>query len=154
MSAAKKTPAKGRVSNRRGSPEAIAKRRAGRAFNDLLGDGRSRRDGRSEKRRQRLLQEIESGITRGGRALKPLELVSHASELIELGEDPKTLRKLAKKTRIPEPDADLLAALAELQKAYAFPVDAYVVVGIEPELLAAAMALGQRSRTRTIPPKS
>ena len=53
--------------NRRGSPEAIEKRRAARQFNDVLG-GRGasaqKLDGRTEKRRQRLLKELEDGVAR------------------------------------------------------------------------------------------
>ncbi|MEZ4223404.1 MAG: hypothetical protein R3B13_20830 [Polyangiaceae bacterium] len=125
--------------NRRGSPEAIAKRRAGRAFNDVLAGG-SRKDGRSENRRKRLLEELEAGTTARGRALKPLELVSHAHELLELGEDPKQLRKLTKKRMSADPDPEVLAAVVELHRAYGFRVDAYGVVGIEPEAAAAAIA--------------
>jgi hypothetical protein len=125
--------------NLRGSPEAIAKRRAGRAFNDLLSGG-PRRDGRSENRRKRLLEELEAGATSRGRALKPLELVAHAHELIDLGEDPKQLRKLSKKRPALEPDAGLLAAVVELHLAYGFHAEAYAVVGVEPEAVLEAVA--------------
>ncbi|MBX3129247.1 MAG: hypothetical protein KF718_21190 [Polyangiaceae bacterium] len=141
--AKRKTAGAARVKNRRGSPEAIAKRRAGRAFNELLGEGSERLDGRREKRRQRLLAELESGTTRSGRSLKPLELVAHASELIGMGEDGKSLRKLAKKRRQAEPDPQLLALLGELQRAYGFHPEAFVVVGIEPDLLETRDARGR-----------
>jgi len=66
-----------RAPNRRGSPEAIEKRRVARVFNDILG-GRGasahKLDGRTEKRRQRLLKELEAGCARGTRELKPLDL--------------------------------------------------------------------------------
>ena len=133
--------------NRRGSPEAIAKRRAGRAFNDLLAGG-PRRDGRSENRRKRLLEELESGVTSRGRALKPLELVSHAHELIDLGEDPKQLRRLTKKRPTTETDAALLAAVVDLHQAYGFHVEAYSVVGIEPEAAANAIAKAENKAAR------
>src|ERR1700722_14776112 len=59
--------------NRRGSPEAIEKRRAARLFNDVLG-GRGasaqKLDGRTEKRRQRLLKELADGMARGRRGPK------------------------------------------------------------------------------------
>ena len=74
-----KKPSGGAPSNRRGSPEAIAKRRAGRAFNVALGAGGDRRrlDGRSQKRRQRLLSELSTGRARGSRKpLKPLDVLS------------------------------------------------------------------------------
>lgn len=92
--------------NRRGSPEAIEKRRAGRFFNDVLGGRRTgdgRRDGRTEKRRQRLLHELEKGVARGSRELKPLDVLQRVQELIELGEPISSIRKVAKvrKTAVP-----------------------------------------------------
>ena len=53
--------------NKRGSPEAVEKRRVARMFNDLLGDksARNKLDGRTEKRRKRLLRELASGKARG-----------------------------------------------------------------------------------------
>ncbi len=133
--------------NRRGSPEAVAKRRAGRAFNDLLGGG-PRRDGRSENRRKRLLEELEAGVTARGRALKPLELVAHAHELIDLGEDPKQLRRLSKKRPAVEAESGLLAAVVELHQAYGFHVEAYAVVGIEPEAVAEAVAKAENQLSK------
>src|SRR5215813_11555497 len=69
---------RGRAPNRRGSPEAIEKRRVARVFNDILG-GRGasshKLDGRTEKRRQRLLKELEAGKARGSRELKPLDIL-------------------------------------------------------------------------------
>src|SRR6476620_5391427 len=84
--------------NRRGSPEAIEKRRAARMFNDVLGGNAAggRLDGRTEKRRQRLLQELESGLARGSRELKPLDVLSRVQELLELGEPLASIRKVAK----------------------------------------------------------
>ena len=62
-----KAKAGGKAQNRRGSPEAIEKRRAARVFNDVLGgraSGAHKLDGRTEKRRQRLLKELEDGMAR------------------------------------------------------------------------------------------
>ena len=75
--------------NRRGSPEAIEKRRVARLFNDILGGrgaGAHKQDGRTEKRRQRLLRELEQGKVRGARELKPLDVLGRVHELLELGE--------------------------------------------------------------------
>ncbi|MEO7094506.1 MAG: hypothetical protein ABI175_14720, partial [Polyangiales bacterium] len=73
-----------RSGNRRGSPEAIEKRKVARMFNDLLG-GRgassAKLDGRTEKRRQRLLRELEQGAARGARELKPLDVLQRVQEL-------------------------------------------------------------------------
>ena len=88
--------------NRRGSPEAIEKRRAGRLFNDVLGGrgvGPHKRDGRTEKRRQRMIRELESGKVRGSRELKPLDVLQRVHELLELGEPLRSIRKVAKAER-------------------------------------------------------
>jgi hypothetical protein len=78
----------------RGSSEAIEKRRVARQLNALFGPGGSQNgklDGRTEKRRKRLLKELKEG--RRGEPLKPIELVSHANELLELGETLSSIRK-------------------------------------------------------------
>src|SRR5579862_2697169 len=99
----------GKPMNRRGSPEAIAKRRAARQFNDVLG-GRgtsaAKLDGRTEKRRQRLLKELEDGKARGQRDLKPLDILQRVQELMDLGEPLSSIRKVTKirKNAVP-PDA-------------------------------------------------
>src|SRR5262245_50389402 len=75
-----------RAANRRGSPEAIEKRRVARIFNDVLsgrGAGAHKLDGRTEKRRQRLLKELEAGKARGSRELKPLDVLQHVQELMD-----------------------------------------------------------------------
>ena len=76
-----------RSTNKRGSPEAVAKRRAARKFNDIaLGAGASstRLDGRTEKRRQRLLKEVTAGSVRGA-TLKPVDMLLRLQELLTLG---------------------------------------------------------------------
>ena len=78
----------------RGSPEAVEKRRAARQLNSLLlGSSKSSMelDGRTEKRRQRLIQELKEG--RGGEPLKPIDRLSHVSELLGIGETMSSLRK-------------------------------------------------------------
>src|SRR5271163_3885601 len=85
--------------NRRGSPEAIEKRRVARLVNDILGGrgaGAHKRDGRTEKRRQRLMRELEAGKARGARELKPLDVLQRVNELLELGEPLSSIRKIAK----------------------------------------------------------
>jgi len=128
--------------NRRGSPEAIAKRRAARAFNDLLdaSSGSGRLDGRTDKRRRRLLAELEKGTTRGsGKPLKPIDVLSHVSELLELGESLSNIRKICRPRPTPQVDARLLETLARLQRAYTFPPEAYVFLGIGEDLLKKAL---------------
>lgn len=131
--------------NRRGSPEAIEKRRAARMFNDVLGAGTSggKLDGRTEKRRQRLLHELESGKTRGARDLKPLDILQHVQELLDLGEPLSAIRKVAKvRKSTMAPDA-VLGVVGRLHKAYGFRPEAYRFVGIGEDVLALAGVVGK-----------
>ncbi len=125
------------MQNRRGSPEAIEKRRAARFFNDVLG-GRGaasqRLDGRTQKRRQRLLKELETGKARGTRDLKPLDVLLRVQELLELGEGVSALRKVVKVKKVGLGD-DVPLAIERLHKAYNFRPEVYRFVGIGDELL-------------------
>jgi len=134
--------------NKRGSPEAVAKRRAARAFNDLLDpSGRTGLDGRTERRRQRLLSELGSGKARGsGKALKPIDILSHVAELLDLGESLASIRKACRPRPPVTPDARLLEALARLHRAYGFPAEAYSFLGIGDEALRRAGVVGGRGR--------
>lgn len=135
--------------NKRGSPEAVAKRRAARAFNDLLDPRGGKMDGRTEKRKQRLLNELESGTTRAGRELKPIEILSHVHELLELGEDPAALRRLRKARPVDTSENEkLLDVLADLHRAYGFRVEAYAFVGIDEQALRKAKILKRRPPRR------
>lgn len=135
--------------NRRGSPEAIEKRRAARQFNDVLG-GRGasahKLDGRTEKRRQRLLKELEAGKARGHRDLKPLDVLQRVQELMELGETLSSIRKVAKvrKSNL-APDA-IVAVVQRLHEAYGFRPEAYRFLGIADEILRGAGVLGEPAR--------
>jgi hypothetical protein len=127
--------------NRRGSPEAIEKRRAARFFNDVLGGRRSgdaKLDGRTEKRRQRLLKELENGLARGSRQLKPLDVLQRVQELIDLGEPLSAIRKIAKvrKTNV-EPDS-IVEVVGRLHHAYHFRPETYRFVGIGEDVLRSA----------------
>jgi hypothetical protein len=116
----------------RGSPEAIAKRRAARHLNSLFGEGgraAGQLDGRTEKRRRRLLEELKDG--RNGRALKAIEVLTHTNELLELGETLSTIRKAGAKPRkmeISEEDQDVVQAT---QSEYNFRPEAWKMLGIE-----------------------
>jgi hypothetical protein len=140
--------------NRRGSPEAIAKRRAGRAFNDLWQPsvGGVRLDGRTETRRQRLLRELEQGKARGsGRELKPLDVLGHVSELLELGVPLGTIRKVCRLRAAPRADASLVDVVTRLHDAYGFRPEAYRFVGLEESVLRSAGVLGEARRPRAAP---
>ncbi len=141
-------------SNRRGSPEAIEKRRAARSFNDVLGGqgGASALDGRTQKRRQRLLRELEEGKARG-RELKPLDILQRVQELLVLGEPLVAIRKVAK---LKKPIADLPAnadgivdVVGRLHRAYGFRPETYRFVGIDDDVLRAAGVLEVVGRVRT-----
>jgi hypothetical protein len=123
---------------RRGSSEAIAKRRAARAFNELLAGG-SKRDGRTEKKRQRLLAELKEGTSRSGkRALKPIDVLLRVQTLLELGETVASLRKVCRPVRVVDLDRDAIALLRRLHSAYGFRIEAYQFVGIDDALLGRA----------------
>ena len=143
--------------NRRGSPEAIAKRRAGRAFNDLFSN-RARGgslDGRTRKRRARLLLELEQGKTRGsGRELKPLDILDRVSELLELGEPLVALKKVCRPRQAPAAGAQLVEAIRELHRAYRFRPEAYRFVGVDDAVLRAAGVLKSAGSDRRSRPSS
>jgi hypothetical protein len=130
--------------NRRGSIEAIEKRRAGRLFNDVLGEraGHARLDGRTEKRRKRLLEELETGMTKTKRELKPLDVLQRVQELLDLNEPLASIKKVAK-VRKPPAAADMLVdVVGRLHKAYAFRPEVYRFVGIGDDVLAEAGVVG------------
>jgi hypothetical protein len=137
--------------NRRGSPEAIEKRRAGRFFNDVLGGRRagvSKLDGRTEKRRQRLLRELEKGTARGARELKPLEVLKRVQELMELGEPLRSIRKVAKVKKTAVPPESVVEVVERLHKAYRFRPETYWFVGIGEEVLRSAGVVGEGTAER------
>lgn len=143
--AATKTRVKAGPPNRRGSPEAIEKRRVARVFNDILGghgSSASKLDGRTEKRRQRLLKELEAGKARGAKELKPLDVLQRVQELMDLGEPLTSIRKVAKvKKAAVEPDA-IVDVVDRLHRAYGFRPEVYRFVGIGDDVLRDAGVLG------------
>ncbi|MFO0679685.1 MAG: hypothetical protein U0169_24370 [Polyangiaceae bacterium] len=148
-----KTP---KAHNRRGSPEAIEKRRAARLFNDVLGgrgSGGPKLDGRTEKRRQRLLAELESGKTRGDRDLKPLDVLQHVEELLALGEPLASIRKIAKIRKSQVPESAVLDVVVRLHKAYGFRPEVYRFVGIGDDVLRDAGVLGDGTSKKARPKK-
>ena len=137
--------------NRRGSPEAIEKRRAGRLFNDVLG-GRGasahKLDGRTEKRRQRLLKELEDGKARGRRDLKPLDVLQRVQELMDLGEPLSSIQKVAKVRKTTLEPASLLTIVQRLHEAYKFRPETYRFVGIGDDILRGAGVIGDGDAKR------
>ncbi len=151
--------------NRRGSPEAIEKRVAARLFNDVLGGGRAsagKLDGRTEKRRQRLLRELElgtqvqvgstpsggAGSGRSSRELKPLDVLQRVQQLLDLGEPLASIRK-AVKVKKPQPAADgVIDVVERLHKAYSFRPEVYRFVGIGEDVLRSAGVLESEGKRR------
>lgn len=109
-------------------------------FNDVLGGHAAggRLDGRTEKRRQRLLQELESGMARGSRELKPLDVLTRVQELLELGESLAAIRKVAKIRKLVVSPDTVTDVVSRLHKAYDFRPEAYRFVGIGDDILRAA----------------
>ena len=142
--------AQGRPANRRGSPEAIEKRRAARMFNDVLGGGSAgaKLDGRTEKRRQRLMKELEAGTARGARELKPLDVLQRVQELMDLGEPLSSIRKVAKVRKVSIPPESMVEIVGRLQRAYAFRPEVYRFVGIGEDVLMSAGVLEGEPRKR------
>ena len=137
--------------NRRGSPEAIEKRRVARLFNDILGgrgNGAHKHDGRTEKRRQRLMRELESGKVRGSREMKPLDVLQRVHELMELGESLSSIRKVAKVRRTTVPAESMVEVVSRLHKAYGFRPECYRFVGVGDEVLRSAGVVGADSPRR------
>ena len=137
--------------NRRGSPEAIEKRRVARLFNDILGGrghGAHKRDGRTEKRRQRLMRELESGKVRGTREMKPLDVLQRVNELLSLGEPLSSIRKIAKVRKAAVPEESMVEVVSRLHKAYGFRPECYRFVGVGDEVLRSAGVLGTEAPRR------
>jgi hypothetical protein len=116
----------------RGSPETVAKRRTARFLNAILlgGDAKDGRlDGRTAKRKKRLIKELVAR-TSGKAALKPIDLLGHASELMKLGETFASLRKQGvKKAKFEITDEAMKLAKAA-QAAYGFHPQAWRILGI------------------------
>ena len=124
----------------RGSAEAIEKRRVARQLNTLFGGGgpgSGKLDGRTEKRRQRLLRELKEG--KGGKELKPIEIVTHANELLEMGETLSSIRK----NGLRAPKIELAASpervetVLRTQEAYGFRAEVWKLLGIDLEEITA-----------------
>jgi hypothetical protein len=116
----------------RGRPEAVEKRRTARELNTLLGGASDKKlDGRTEKRRKRLVKELKTG--RRGTPLKPIEVVSHVDELLEIGETLSSLRKQGVKARKTEASPEVLDAVKRTQKAYGFRPEAWKMLGVTVE---------------------
>lgn len=138
---ASKTKGKGR-----GSPEAVAKRRAARSLNTMFGSGGTgpTRDGRTEKRRQRLLTELQEG-QRNGRPIKALEVLVNTNELLELGETLGSIRKRGAKPLKAELSEEDMEIVHRTQQEYGFRPEAWKMLGVD---LGGTSTLARRSRKK------
>lgn len=130
MATAKKSSAK----TRRGSPEAIAKRRAARSLNNLFEKGAAQEamDGRTLKRKNRLLQELKEG--RGGEAIKAHEVLGYATELFGMGENLTSIRALKPKLPPKLPlTPETVAVIRDTQNSYGYDPRAWTLLGIDIE---------------------
>lgn len=132
---------------KRGSPEAIAKRRAARALNKLFDEGGTTgpHDGRTLKRKKRLMDELKKG--RNGKPLKAHEALSHASELLRLGETLTSLRKL-KPLLPPTPQLDdaTTGVVKATQASYEFDPRAWRLLGVDIETVTGGGASGETKK--------
>ncbi len=118
----------------RGSAQAIEKRRVARQLNAVLTGGSPRSgglDGRTEKRRQRLIKELADG--KNGKALKPIDVVAHVDELLEIGETLSSLKKQGVKPQKTEITPEVMEVVKRTQHAYGFRPDAWKMLGLAVE---------------------
>ena len=118
----------------RGSPEAVAKRRAARALNAALtNEPEPQTDRRTERRRKRLVEELKEGkVRRSGATLKPIEVLSRAHDLLELGTPLRDVQKaVGKRYRLDEVGDEILACATRAQAAFGFDERVWSLYGIE-----------------------
>jgi hypothetical protein len=135
-----------RPQNRRGSPDVVSKRRAARAFNELLGGASSagKLDGRTEKRRQRLLDELKEGQARASKkGLKPIDVLTRIDALLSLGESLAAIKKVCRPPKAVAASPEVVAGVKRLHEAYGFPAEVYAFVGIDDATLRRAGVVGR-----------
>ncbi|HJL17043.1 MAG TPA: hypothetical protein RMH99_15365 [Sandaracinaceae bacterium LLY-WYZ-13_1] len=146
MARAKKTSKK----TKRGSPEAIAKRRAARALNRAFEEGGSAAtmDGRTLKRKKRLIKELKEG--RRGKPLKAHEILGHVDELLQLGETLTSIRKMKPLTPpTPSLDDETVAIIRETHETYDFDPKAWKVLGVDlKKVMGGGSSSGSKKTTR------
>ena len=133
----------------RGSAEAIEKRRVARQLNTLFGGGTGQSgklDGRTEKRRKRLLKELKEG--KAGQPLNPIEIVTHGNELLAMGETLSSIRKNGLKAPKFELDEspEKVETVRRAQEAYGFRPEVWKLLGLDLAELAAEAKPARRRR--------
>lgn len=140
--------------NGRASKQAIMKRRAARHFNDvLLGSSSAALDGRTAKRRARILAELKAGASRAAKKpLKPIDVLLRVQSLIDLGEPLANIRKAMGPVKAAPRTAELEEGLRSLHAAYGFSPEAYPFVGIDEATLRKAGIRSAASKVRKTSP--
>jgi hypothetical protein len=143
------------ASGGRGSPEAIAKRRIARKLNALFTGGAEAGtiDGRTAKRRQRLLTELDKGTKKGGKGMKPIELLQRVNELLDIGEKVSSIRKVVHTRAASLPPGSAAEILREVHTAYHFRPESYRFLGVPHDALVAAKIVSAEAPRRGRPPK-
>jgi len=116
----------------RGSHEAVEKRRAARALNTAFTraagagppPGGPRGAGPQRPLRWRAAR-------RPGEAPRPPDVLTHAAELLELGESLASIEKFGVKPRKAPASPELLEAAGRVQEAYGMPPDVFALIGLE-----------------------
>lgn len=129
---------KKKAENRRGSPEAVEKRRVARAFNERFADAVAPAlDGRTARRRTRLLAELAHGHD-DGRPFRPLDVLVRVHELLSLGCSEQAIAHAHRPPRSVRVTPDKVALLRRLHEAHGFAPASYRFVGFGPTALAKA----------------
>lgn len=98
---------------------------------DVKNDLRDTENGRARNRRRRLLRELREGRRRG-RPLKALDVLGHATALLELGETLDSLQRLRPKLPVARAiDAQALEVIREAQALYGFREEAWRLLGVD-----------------------
>ena len=137
------------ASGGRGSAEAIEKRRVARQLNALLTTGtgkKSKLDGRTEKRRQRLIKELKSG--KSGKALKPHDVLQHTHELLEIGESLASLRKQGVKPRRIDVTEEVLEVIKRHASAFQFRPEAWRMLGLKVDSSGEIVSAKRKSKKK------
>ena len=101
----------------------------------------------------RLLKELEAGKARGSRELKPLDILQHVQELMDLGEPLASIRKVAKIRKNVLPPDHIVDVIERLHRAYSFRPEVYRFVGIGEDVLRDAGVIDGAKQPKRPKPK-
>jgi hypothetical protein len=88
-------------------------------------------------------------MARGGkRELKPVDVLAHVQELLELGEPLASIRKVCPRPRPVDATPEIIARIRQIHQAYTFAAAAYRFVGLGPDALRKAGVIKARGGSR------